>query len=190
MWCWRAKEVVGLLDGTDECQASGWRRKSLESELIELSFGVFEKWQDVAHFTPFFRNQRTAKASSSASCCLACRVKVSKKKKKKRKSCSFLLACDLTSHLEPHNMQAYDGCVLGKSFRYIVPARSNQKCCVSLKFFHFFCARVVRSPLLLVSHMIKLLTWFPAGGNESKKMLIEGKEKTQDRLFFSFDLSL
>lgn len=152
MWCWRAKEVVGLLDGTDECQASGWRRKSLESELIELSFGVFEKWQDVAHFTPFFRNQRTAKASSSASCCLACRVKVSKKKKKKRKSCSFLLACDLTSHLEPHNMQAYDGCVLGKSFRYRACSQQSEMLCFTQIFSLFLRPSCSLSSAVGVTH--------------------------------------
>ena len=55
-------------------------------------------------------------------------------------------------------MQANDGCVLGKSFRHRARLEQSQMLCLTQMFFAFFCARVVRSPLLLVSHMIKLLT--------------------------------
>lgn len=136
MWCWRAKEVVErrLLDGTDECQASGWRRESMcESELIELTFGVFEKWQDVAHFAPFFRNQRTAKASSSASRCLACRVKVSKKEKA-AVSCWLVIWQVIWSHTKCWLVMVV---CLG-SHSDIMPARRSQKWCVSLRCFSLF----------------------------------------------------
>ena len=96
-----------------------------------------------------------------------------------------MLACDLTSHLEPHNMQANDGCVLGKSFRH--RARSEQSQMLRLRCFSLFFAPELFALLCCWCH-----TWlncwpdYPQAAVNLKRCSLRGKKKCKTVCFFLF----